>query len=81
MESTSLNERITQMLTGPRVVLPGAQALLGFQLISLIIQSFDKPRAKPKLVHAVTLGCITVTVILLIARRLSPHRLLGPRCR
>ena len=41
MESTSLNERITQMLTGPRVVLPGVQALLGLQLISVISQSFD----------------------------------------
>jgi hypothetical protein len=34
MESTSLNDRITQMLTGPRVVLPGVQALLGFNSLA-----------------------------------------------
>jgi hypothetical protein len=41
-EDTSLNDRITQMLTEARVVLPGVQALLGFQLISVISQSFEK---------------------------------------
>jgi Family of unknown function (DUF6328) len=63
-ENTSLNERITQMLTEARVVLPGVQTLLGFQLIS---QSFEKLPASSKLVHAVSLDCITVAVILLMA--------------
>jgi hypothetical protein len=65
--STSLNERINQMLAEARVVLPGVQALLGFQLISVISQSFEKLPASSKLVHAVSLGCITVAVILLMA--------------
>jgi Family of unknown function (DUF6328) len=67
MEDTSLNERITQMLTEARVVLPGVQALLGFQLISVISQSFEKFPASSKLVHAVSLGCIALAVILLMA--------------
>jgi hypothetical protein len=67
MENTSLNERINQMLTEARVVLPGVQALLGFQLISVISQSFEKLPASSKLVHAVSLGCIAVAVILLMA--------------
>jgi hypothetical protein len=67
MEDTSLNERITQMLTEARVVLPGVQALLGFQLISVISQSFEKLPASSKLIHAVSLGCITLAVILLMA--------------
>jgi len=67
IENASLNERITQMLTEARVVLPGVQALLGFQLISVISQSFEKLPASSKLVHAVSLGCITVAVILLMA--------------
>ena len=58
MEKTPLNERITQMLTEARVVLPGVQALLGFQLTSVISQSFEKLPASSKLVHAVSLGCI-----------------------
>jgi uncharacterized protein DUF6328 len=66
-ENTSLNERITQMLTEARVVLPGVQALLGFQLISVISQSFEKLPASSKLGHAVSLGCVTLAVILLMA--------------
>jgi hypothetical protein len=31
-QETSLEQRITQMLTEARVILPGVQALLGFQL-------------------------------------------------
>ncbi len=66
-ENTSLNERITQILTEARVVLPGVQALLGFQLISVISQSFEKLPASSKLVHAMSLGCIALAVILLMA--------------
>jgi hypothetical protein len=40
METTPLDERITQMLTEARVVLPDVQALLGFQLASVISQIF-----------------------------------------
>jgi hypothetical protein len=67
MENTSLDERITQMLTEARVVLPGVQALLGFQLASVISQSFERLPASSKAVHAASLACITVAVILLIA--------------
>jgi hypothetical protein len=66
-ENTPLDERITQMLTEARVVLPGVQALLGFQLASVISQSFEKLPAGSKAVHAASLGCITLAVILLIA--------------
>jgi hypothetical protein len=62
-----LDERITQMLTEARVVLPGVQALLGFQLASVISQSFEKLPASSKAVHAGSPGCITLAVILLIA--------------
>jgi Family of unknown function (DUF6328) len=65
-ENTSLDQRINQMLTEARVVLPGVQALLGFQLISVISQSFEALPASSKVVHAASLGCITLAVILLI---------------
>jgi hypothetical protein len=55
------------MLTEARVVLPGVQAVLGFQLISVISQSFEKLPSSSKLVHATSLGCMTVAVVLLIA--------------
>jgi hypothetical protein len=66
-EDPSLSQRIDQMLTEARVVLPGVQALLGFQLVSVISQSFEKLPSSSKLVHALSLGCITVAVIFLIA--------------
>jgi hypothetical protein len=55
------------MLTEARVVLPGAQALLGFQLASVISQSFEKLPASSKAIHAASLDCMTLAVILLIA--------------
>jgi hypothetical protein len=67
VENTSLDQRIDQMLTEARVVLPGVQALLGFQLISVIGQTFEKLPVSSKLVHAASLGCITLAVVFLIA--------------
>jgi hypothetical protein len=68
-ENTPLDERITQMLTEARVVLPAVQALLGFQLANVISQSFEKLPAGSKAKHAGSPGCITLAVILLIAPR------------
>jgi len=48
-QETSLEQRITQMLTEARVVLPGVQALLGFQLVSVLTQAFEKLPASSKL--------------------------------
>ena len=66
-ESTPLDQQIVQMLTEARVILPGVQALFGFQLISVVRQSCEKLPASSKVVHASSLGCITIAVILLIA--------------
>jgi Family of unknown function (DUF6328) len=66
-EDPSLDRRITQMLTEARDVLSGVQALLGFQLVSVITQFFEKLPESSKLVYAVSLGCVTVAVILLMA--------------
>jgi hypothetical protein len=64
---TSLHDRIDQMLTEARVILPGAQALLGFQLAIIVTRSFDALDASAKLLHATSLGLVTLTVILLMA--------------
>ena len=39
-EQTPLKTKIEQMLTEARVVIPGAQALLGFQLIAVLTKAF-----------------------------------------
>ncbi len=64
---TPLFQRIDQMLTEARVILPGVQALLGFQLISVFAKPFDDLPELSKLVHAAALGFLALAVILLMA--------------
>lgn len=67
MEKTPLDHRIVQVLMETRVVLPGAQALLGFQLAMVLMEPFaGLPRAA-KLVHLGSLGCIALATIVLMA--------------
>jgi hypothetical protein len=70
---TPLDVRIEQMLTEARVMLPGAQALLGFQLAILLTQAFESLPMSSKVVHAVALSCIALAVILLVTPA-SIHR-------
>jgi len=64
---TPLHARIEQMLTEARVLLPGAQALLGFQFTVLLSQTFDQLPSGAKVMHIAALFLIALTVILLIA--------------
>jgi hypothetical protein len=64
---TPLESRIEHMLTEARLTLPGAQALLGFQLLAMLTTSFDGLPQESKLVHAFALICVGVTIVLLIA--------------
>jgi Family of unknown function (DUF6328) len=64
---TPLQARIEQMLVEARVVLPGAQALFGFQLAIVLTQSFEQLPAASKLVHAASLCLVALAVVLLMA--------------
>jgi hypothetical protein len=66
-EHTSLETKIEQMLTEARVILPGAQALLGFQLVITFSEAFEKLPYASKIVHLVALGFMSLTVIWLMA--------------
>ena len=66
MPRTELHDKIDQVLTEARVVLPGAQALLGFEFITILMEGFDKLPASSKYVHVISLGLIGLTVILLM---------------
>jgi hypothetical protein len=66
VEKTPLHSKIDQMLTEARVILPGAQALLGFQLAIVVTQGFERLPGSSKAVHAMGLGLIAITVILLM---------------
>jgi uncharacterized protein DUF6328 len=64
---TPIDVRVEHMLTESRVLLPGAQALFGFQLTVLLTVAFDKLAESSKLAHAFALCSIAVAIILLMA--------------
>ena len=63
---TRLSTKIEQMLTEARVIIPGCQALLGFQLIAMLTHAFDELPDDAKIIHAAGLCCVTVSTILLM---------------
>jgi hypothetical protein len=63
----SLEVRIEQALTELRVVLPGAQALFGFQFAAVLTESFAQLPVALKGVHLASLGVVAAAVIMLIA--------------
>ena len=67
VEPTSLERKIEEVLTECRVVLPGAQALLGFQLAIVLTEAFDRLPLSSRYVHLASLGAIALTTVLLIA--------------
>ena len=64
---TSLQKRVEELLTECRVVLPGAQALLGFQLAIVLMEAFDRLPVSSRYVHLASLSAIALTTVLLIA--------------
>ena len=65
-EATPLKDKIDDVLTEARVVIPGAQALLGFQLIVMLNEGFEKLPAVSKYVHLASLLLIMLSTILLM---------------
>jgi uncharacterized BrkB/YihY/UPF0761 family membrane protein len=66
VERERLTNKIKHVLTECRVVLPGSQALLGFQFISVLTESFDRLPALSKYIHLAALGLNALTIVLLI---------------
>jgi hypothetical protein len=66
-EKVDLHQKIEQMLTEARVVLPGVQALLGFQLIVVMTQAFERLPHPLQQLHFISLAVCGVTVVLLLA--------------
>jgi hypothetical protein len=64
---TPIDVRVEHMLTEARVLLPGAQALFGFQLAVLLTDAFGDLPPSSKVLHAVALCCIAVSIILLMS--------------
>ena len=67
VEDPGLHEKIDAMLTEARVILPGAQALLGFQLAIVLTQAFEKMNPATKSLHGAALLLDCLSVLLLMA--------------
>ena len=65
-QQTNLSTRVKQVFIECRVVLPGAQALLGFQLIIMWMTAFYKIPRVWKLLHLASLISVAICTILLI---------------
>jgi hypothetical protein len=61
-----LTDKIKHVLTECRVVLPGAQALLGFQFVTTLMEAFDKLPQSSKYVHLMSLALVALSTILLM---------------
>jgi Family of unknown function (DUF6328) len=64
---TSLKEKIRTLGTEIRVVLPGAQALLGFQFAAFLTDAFERLPASSKAVHFASVTTMAIAVVLLMA--------------
>jgi len=63
---TPLSTRIEQLLTEARVIIPGAQALLGFQLTVTLTRAFEQLPASSRLIHVGALCAVALSVVLLM---------------
>lgn len=59
--------KIKHVLLEARMVLPGAQALLGFQFATILTEGFDNLSDSSKAVHLVSLALVALAVVYLIA--------------
>ena len=67
MSKPKLEQRIQQVLTEARVVLPGAQAMLGFQLSMMLMDAFEKLSAPARACHFASLCCVALATVMLMA--------------
>ena len=65
-EMVPTKERITELLTESRIILPGVQALLGFQFASYLTQAFEKLSPAGQAVNTASLLCLVLAMVLLM---------------
>ena len=76
-EPSKITEKIKEALIEARMVLPGAQALLGFQVANTFTNSFEQLPRVAQWLHLASLLSVAVATILLIApaayHRIAEH--------
>jgi len=63
---TPLPKKIDEMLTEARVIIPGAQALFGFQLVVILTRSFSEISPTLRFLHVAALCLVALATILLM---------------
>jgi len=63
---TKIKDKIKHVLTEARVVLPGAQTLLGFQFSIFLMESFDKLPRSSRYIHFASLALVALSIVLLM---------------
>jgi hypothetical protein len=76
-EPVPLNEKIDELLTESRIVLPGVQALLGFQFVAYLTDAYRKLPADTQAVHTAGLVFLLVSMVLLMTP--APYHRLAER--
>jgi hypothetical protein len=64
--ATPLGTKIEQLLMEARVIIPGAQALLGFQVLVMLTSGFDRLPQDSKSIHLVALILVATNMVLLV---------------
>jgi hypothetical protein len=72
--STPLKTKIEQLLTEARLIIPGGQALFGFQFIAMLTSGFDGLPETAKILHVAALCLVGVNVIVMMTPA-ALHRL------
>jgi Family of unknown function (DUF6328) len=73
-EVTPLEQRVEQVLSEIRMVLPGAQALLGFGFAATLMEAFERLPASSRAVHMAGVACVALATIVLMTPA-ARHRL------
>jgi hypothetical protein len=73
---TSLKDKIDQILTEARIILPGGQALLGFQFAAILSEGYDDLPLGSRQIHLASLALMTLSMIMLMAPA-AYHRLVS----
>ena len=63
---SQIKDKIKHVLTEARMVLPGAQALLGFQLVGTLMEGFDRLPALSKYIHLACMVAVGLAIIFLM---------------
>lgn len=76
-EMTPLKDRISELITETRIILPGVQALLGFQFAAYLMDGFEKLTPAARAVNTASLLLLVAAMILLMTpapyHRLAEH--------